>query len=377
MTGALCVGTFWVKGLENGEKLSLSLTFGALFGVVLQRSRFCFFCLWRDWLDHCDPRGLLGIIAALAVGIAGYTVLFGAWMPDPFGSRLPPDAHIGPVGPVLVLAGLAFGAGMAVSGSCLSAHLYRLGEGSPTAPFALAGSGIGFGIGFLTWNSLYLASVSDSPVLWLPRWIGYGGSLVLSLGLLAAAAVWLLQSLPPAQEVMPRPSVREAVFVRRWPTWLGGLAVGALGMVAYLRVSPLGVTSEIGARSREVANALGILPQRLEGLDGFRGCATVIRDALFTPNGMFITGLILASLAAAIAAGQFKPARPSAGQIGRGLLGGILLGWGAMTGLGCSIGTFLSGIMAGAISGWVFGITMFAGVTVTLLLGRRLGVLTP
>ena len=56
--------------------------FGALFGFVLQRSRFCFLCVWRDLLDRGDPRGVLGILAALAVGMAGYAVVFGAWLPD-------------------------------------------------------------------------------------------------------------------------------------------------------------------------------------------------------------------------------------------------------------------------------------------------------
>ena len=60
----------------------------------------------------------------------------------------------------------------------------------------------------------------------------------------------------------------------------------------------------------------------------------------------------------------------------RGLVGGVLLGFGAMIGLGCSIGTFLSGIMAGAVSGWVFGAAMLAGVTATLLVGRRIGLLS-
>ncbi|WP_375409364.1 YeeE/YedE thiosulfate transporter family protein, partial [uncultured Methylobacterium sp.] len=117
----------------RGANLSLSLILGALFGFVLQRSRFCFLCHWRDFLDARDPRGILAILAALAVGIVGYTVVYGAWMPDPSGTRLPPGAHIGPVSPILLAAGLSFGAGMAISGSCISAHLYRLGEGSPTA----------------------------------------------------------------------------------------------------------------------------------------------------------------------------------------------------------------------------------------------------
>ena len=46
-----------------------------------------------------------------------------------------------------------------------------------------------------------------------------------------------------------------------------------------------------------------------------------------------------------------------------------------MTGLGCSVGTLLSGIMAGALSGWVFGIATFAGAGATLWLGRRTGLL--
>ncbi|WP_407525346.1 YeeE/YedE family protein [Methylobacterium oryzisoli] len=378
VAGGLAAWAWWLSGQPGGTRLSLSLAFGALFGFVLQRSRFCFYCQWRDLLVGGDPRGLLGILAALAAGAAGYAVVLGAWMPDPSGTRLPPDAHVGPVGPVLVLAGAVFGAGMAVSGSCISAHLYRLGEGSPTAPFALAGTALGFVLGFATWNPLYLASVSEAPVVWLPRHLGYAGSLALALGLLAALAWPLLHRLP-APEWAAGPRTRSdplrAVFTGRWPVWLGGLAVGAIGTVAYLRVGPLGVTAEIGGRARQVAGATGLLPDRLEGLDTFRGCATAVRDAVLTPNGSFIAGLVLASFAAALAAGQFRPVRPTSGQALRGLFGGVLLGWGAMTGLGCSVGTLLSGIMAGALSGWVFGLAMFAGAAGTLWLGRRKGLL--
>ncbi len=374
LAAVLAAGAWHLSGEAGGSRLALSLVFGALFGFVLQRSRFCFLCVWRDVLDHGDPRGVLGILAALAAGMAGYAVVFGAWLPDPSGTRLPPGAHIGPVGPVLALAGLAFGAGMAVSGSCLSAHLYRLGEGSATAPFALLGAALGFVLGFLTWNPLYLAGIAEAPVTWLPRHLGYGGSLVAGLAVLAGLALWLLRRWPPP----PPPSAAvpdplHAVFVARWPTWLGGLAVGAIGTLAYLRLGPLGVTAELGGRSRQGAAALGLLPERLEGLDGFRGCATALRDGLLTPNGLFVGGLVVASFAAALAAGQFRPARPGRGHVLRGLSGGLLLGWGAMTGLGCSIGTLLSGIMAGALSGWVFGIAMLVGITVTLRLGRRLG----
>ena len=358
----------------GGGGLQLALILGAAFGFVLQRARFCFFCIWRDWQDRRDADGLLGVLAALAVGITGYTLIFGAWLPDPSGPRLPPTAHIGPLGLAGLAGGLAFGAGMAISGSCISAHLYRLGEGSAASLIALAGVVLGFTLGFLAWNPLYLSVVSASPVIWLPRHLGYGGALVLTLAVIAGLALWLMQARRPAAA----PAVRSvaplaAVFVARWPAALGGLAVGAIGTAAYFRVAPLGVTAEIGSRSRQAAGALGWLPQRLEGLDTLRGCATIVTDALLTPNGLFVAGLVAAALAAGLLAGAFRVRRPSAAEALRAFSGGILLGFGAMIGLGCTVGTLLSGIMAGAASGWAFAAALIAGTSATLAIGRRLG----
>ncbi|MDO9412739.1 MAG: YeeE/YedE family protein [Pseudolabrys sp.] len=379
VSAALLVALLFVAYALHGAGqagLSLSLIFGAAFGIVLQRSRFCFFCNFREWYDDGDARGLIGIIVALAVGVVGYTVVFGSWLPDASTGRLPPDAFIGPVSYVLVLAGLAFGAGMAISGSCVSAHLYRLGEGSPTSPFALIGTVVGFILGFLSWNTLYLGAVAEAPSVWLPRWLGYAGALLAALVVLAAVA-WLLSL--RARNTVSSPAHDDQwrkIFVERWPAWIGGAIVGVLGTAAYLRVGPLGVTAEIGGRARQAGTALGIVPQRLEGLDTLRGCITVVRDALLSNNGVFIIALVVAAFAAAFTAGQFKPSWPSGGQITRGLTGGVLLGWGAMTGLGCTVGTFLSGVSAGALSGWIFGAAIFASVAATLFVGRRVGLLS-
>lgn len=371
---ALAAGAFALHG--RGEAgLALSLVFGAIFGVVLQRARFCFFCMFRDWFDGRSADGLYGLAVALAVGMAGYTVVFGAWLPDASTGRLPPNAFIGPVSIALVLAGLAFGSGMAISGSCISAHLYRLGEGSPTAPFALIGSAAGFVLGFVSWNPIYLAIISDAPIVWLPRWLGYAGALMAGLAVLALLAFTLSRTSRRQKTDSPNADFWQKVFIRRWPAWIGGMVIGMLGTASYLRVAPLGVTAEIGGRARQFANALGIVPLRLEGLDTLRGCVTVLREALLTNNGVFVGALVLASFAAALTAGQFKPAFPTAGQMTRGLLGGLLLGWGAMIGLGCTVGTLLSGIMAGAASGWIFGVSVFVAIALTLSLGRRAGLL--
>lgn len=352
---------------SGGRALAFAAGLGALLGVVLQRSRFCFYCHARDYFERGDARGLLAIVAALAVGTLGMHVVMTGWLPVPLPGRLPPDAHIGPVSWALVLAGLAFGLGMVVSGSCISAHWYRLGEGSPTAPFALVGSAAGFVLGFNTWNALYSATIATAPVVWLPHHLGYAGSAALQLGLLAGIAVLLWRRLPAEGAPLPRAASFGAalrrVFVGRWPAVWGGVAVGAIAVIVVLRLRPLGVTAALGSAARTVGEHQGLVPARLEGLDTFGGCATAVLEYFWqTPNALLIAGIVAGALAAALASGQFTPRRPSLRQAVRGLGGGVLLGWGAMTGLGCTVGNLLSGTMAGALSGWVFGAAVLFAV---------------
>lgn len=356
--------------------LVFSLLSGAAFGIVLQRSRFCFLCNFRDFMNERNADGLIAIIVALAAGVLLYAAVMMAWVPVPQPDRLPPNAHIGPVGAVLVIGALVFGIGMAISGSCLSAHLYRLGEGSPTSPFALVGAAVGFYLGFLSWNVLYLASVSESRPVWLPQSLGYAGTVAVSL----AALLGLLLIVAGLSRQRPKTGavgagltgLGRSVFVERWPPVVAGLAVAAISAIAYFRVAPLGVTAELGSLVRTAAASSGTLPDTLLGLDTLRGCATVVKETLLSPNGLFVMGLVGGSFAAAVVAGQFKPAWPTGGQIVRGLAGGVLMGWGAMVGLGCTVGVLLSGIHAGALSGWIFLVACTAGVWLGLAAMARL-----
>lgn len=354
---------------ELGRPLPLALLLGGAFGWVLQRTRFCFFCLTRDWIDHRDPRGLVAVLAALAVGLLGYAAILGAWLPNPLGGRLPPDAHVGPVSMTLAIGAFVFGLGMAASGSCISAHLYRLGEGSGGSVVALLAAAVGFVVGFLSWNTLYLRDVQSAPVVWLPAHFGYGGALVLQLGVLAALAAWLMRAGWPAGA--PSASPAAAIWRDRWPAPLGGVLVGVIATIAYLRVGPLGVTAELGSLSRTAAYAAGLLPGQLLGLDGLAGCATVVKQALVSRNGVFVLGLVLAALTAALIAGDWRPNLPAARDLPRLVLGGLMLGWGAMVSLGCTVGVLLSGIMAGAASGWVFAVFCFLGTWLGWLARRR------
>ena len=377
LLAALAVAAHSLAGDIANVRPGLALIFGAVFGFVLQRSRFCFLCHARDLVEERDARGALAILLALAVGAAGYALVMSQWLPVPAPGRLPPTAHVGPVSAALAAAAFLFGLGMAISGSCISAHLYRLGEGSPTAIFALFGALLGFGIGFATWNGLYLSTISEAPVLWLPHSLGYGGSLLLTLAVLAALAAaalsWAGASAPEPRQPLGLRAAATAIFVKRWPAAAGGAAVGVISVAYYLRVAPLGVTAELGSIARTAATGAGFAPDTLFGLDGFRGCATAVKSFLVSENGLFVGGLIVASFGSALIAGQFKPRLPNWGDVWRGTAGGVLMGWGAMTALGCTVGVLLSGIHAAAAAGWVFLIFCFAGVVAGLGLRRLTG----
>ncbi len=348
-----------------GAKASLSLLIGAALGIVFQRGRFCFFCILRDFIENRDSTGMFAIVTALAVGAVGYAVVFGAFLPNTFTNRLPPGAHIGPVSWVLVAAGVAFGLGMALSGACISGHLYRLGEGYTRAPIALLGSLVGFGLGFFTWQSVYLGTISKAPTAWLPATFGYGGSLILYGVIFAAVAIFLLRYLPklPVRnaETLTLHGIWDRVINQRWNPLATGALVGGIGMVAYFRIEPLGVTSQLSSLSRTVLDNAGLLADRLNGLDTFAGCAAVVIQTI-TENGWLIGGMVLGSFGVVLLAKRFKLSELTVKGSFTALLGGVLMGWGSMLALGCTVGVLLSGISAFAISGWVFAFAVFIGV---------------
>lgn len=362
---------------EYGPSATWALVSGALFGYLLQRSRFCFYCGLHEWIVNRSGNGVLGLLAALAAGSIGYLIIFGAWVPYADAGFLPARAHIAPVGWHLLIGGGAFGLGMALSGSCLSAHLYRLGEGSVLSPFALLGAVGGFILGFRTWPFFYSRMVSEASVNWLPASWGYFGALMVQLAVIAGLALFVWYRSVPATNPEPKPrtiqELCQGFFVRRWPHWLGGLGVGMLGAAAYLRADPLGVTAELSRLSRQLGDHWQWIPSRLPGLDRLRGCAPVDVEVALSANALFVIGLVAAGFIGALVAGQVEPSLPKPRRFVLALLGGVLLGFGSMISLGCTIGTLLSGIHAFSVSGWLFGAAMVAGVWGGIVIMKRIG----
>jgi uncharacterized protein len=363
VAGVIVLGLFtWAyllsSNTETGGRASFSLLIGLALGIVFERGRFCFFCIFRDSIESRKNSGFLSVIVALAVGAIGYAIVFGMYLPDTSGEYLPPNAHIGPTSWVLAIAALAFGFGMALSGACISGHLYRIGQGSLRAIPALIGALIGFGLGFITWNTLYLRAIQEAPTLWLPHYIGYAGSLAVTLAALGVIAYFLLKS---NTESAPERANGLAVLRSKFSPATTGALVGIIGTIAYMRIEPLGVTRQLSAISRKEFEKQSLLPETINGLDTLAGCVGLVADTI-TNNGWLIIGFVLASFAAALSGNRFKFEIPTVRNSSTALVGGVLMGWGSMTALGCTVGVLLSSTQAFAISGWVFFIFAFLGV---------------
>ena len=367
MIAALLLLAFILSSNTSNSTAPISLLIGMSLGLLLERGRFCFFCIFRDGIEDKNTTPFLSVLVAIATGSIGYALIFGQFLPDTSTDRLPPGAHIGPVSWVLVVAAFAFGIGMSLSGACISGHLYRLGQGYLRAIPALIGTLIGFVLAFLSWNWLYLNAISDAPTIWLPHYVGYSGALLITLSallLLAFIAIRRGTNSDPIRKVSAAPlslsGTLKNLITERWSPIATGAIAGVLGTIAYLRVEPLGVTRQLSTTARTFMDSNKIGPESLVGLDRMAGCVAVVAEAI-TNNGWLVIGIIGTSFAAALAGGRFKFSRLTPTNSATALIGGILLGWGSMTSLGCTIGVLLSGTQAFALSGWVFFAFVFLG----------------
>ncbi len=356
-----------------GREAAFTLWIGVALGLVLQRSRFCFFCNLREALEEREPRPVAAILLALAVATLGAVTIFSIWIPDASAGYLPQRGHLSPAAWPMLAGGLVFGLGMAFSGSCISAHLYRLAEGSSLSLVALATALLGFSLGDLFWNPLYLSSYRTAEVIWLPRYLGFGGAVAAQLVVLGLLGLWVWKRQRTTSPEEPsEDSVSDAIFVHRWPWWVGGTAVGVIASVALLRTQPLGVTAELSRLGHALALAGGWSPERLEGLEGLRGCIITTPTAFLSQNAILLLGLVGGSLIASLAGGHFEWVKPKWSRAIGAAAGGILLGVGARMALGCTIGTLLGGISALSLSGWVFAVGVVGGVFAGLGIRRRI-----
>lgn len=348
------------------------LVAGLAFGVALQRGELSMVRAWRDLIVLRDSDQLLGFTLALAVAAAlTLAGLLGVGAVSP-----PALARIGPVSWMLPVAAFAFGVGAVIARGSLMVHLRRLGEGSLVAVPALIATFVGVVIALAHWPWTHAHALAGAPTVWLPERIGLAATLALELAVLAifAALLWRFRASRCGD---PR-SVFGRLLVDPWPAAPACLLVGVVVALCYAAGEPLGLTGECAAMARWVATGLGLAPHDLPALDhGIGGLVVPLRGPGFSGHVVIVTGVVAGALAAALGSGRFAVTGMTMREAVEMAAGGLLIGWGAMTGLGTVTGAILSGIAVGALSGWVFLVFASLGIVLALLLDRRAAVIGP
>ena len=162
------------------------LLFGAAFGVIFQRSRFCLVRAFREPFLTGDASHTRVAALAIVVSTLGFAILKFTDLKDK-GDWVFPAAGVG-----ALLGGALFGVGMTIAGGCGAGSIWRAGEGQvklwvAVGCFALAASAA----------RLALAQTGAldklGAAVFLPAWLGWGGALVVTVAVMAAwaaAATW-------------------------------------------------------------------------------------------------------------------------------------------------------------------------------------------
>jgi uncharacterized membrane protein YedE/YeeE len=177
------VGLAFVYAGAGYAPQGVFLLFGAVFGVVFQRSRFCLVRAFREPFMTGDGEHTRAAALALVISMLGFAILKYTDLKDR-GEWVFASAGVG-----ALLGGLMFGAGMVVAGGCGAGSIWRAGEGqvklwATVVCFALGAS--------LTRLGLARTGLGDrlGVAVFLPAWVGWGGAIVLVIAVMAAWAAF-------------------------------------------------------------------------------------------------------------------------------------------------------------------------------------------
>ena len=328
--------------------LAFALAF--VFGAVAHRVSFCTMGAITDVVNFGDWRRMRMWILAIAVGIAGTALLQGAGLIDTSktiytGAKVPWLSHL--------VGGFLFGFGMTLASGCGSKTLIRAGAGNLKSLIVMVFLGAAAymtlkGV-FAPWRVNGLdavrvdvgAATSDLPALAIAAGVARSVRVWLPLVIAGALAVFIFAD----REFRTTPELV-----------VGGLVIGAVVVGGWYVSGHLGYLAEDPQTLEEkfVATNSG----RMESYSFVAPVAYLLELLmLWTDQSRIVTfgvagvlGLVAGSAAMALATRTFRwEGFASVEDIGNHVAGAILMGFGGVTALGCTIGQGLSGISTLAV----------------------------
>ncbi len=295
---------------------------GILFGIILQRGRLCFNSAIRDLKLFKDNY----LWKAVMFGIAIETLLF-HFMAQVGWIHLNPKPFM-PLGNII--GGLLFGFGMVLAGGCASGVTYRSGEGLTTAWLAAIFYGLfatASKTGFLKPLVKFLHGpaykVETAGGLYLKGKVGPTIANTLNMNpwipaiIFAALLLWYVFGTKTSQR-----------SGKGFSWYATGFLVALVGGLGYY------TSAHFGGRTYP----LGITGGWISVFKTFAG-------GKLSWEGAEVLGIVIGAFIAALASKEFKLRMPrNPVTYLQVVVGGALLGIGAVTAGGCNIGHFFSGV---------------------------------
>ena len=329
-----------------------------VFGAVAQRASFCTMGAITDVVNFGDWRRMRMWLLAIAVAIAGAGCLQAAGVIDVEKSiytsaDVPWLSH--------VVGGLLFGAGMTLASGCGSKTLIRLGAGNLKSLIVLivlaAAAYMTLKGAFAPARAFVLdpvrfnvgAPASDLPAIFTSWGLSAGVHWWLPLVVAGAIAVFVFAS----RDFRTTPELI-----------VGGLVVGAVIVGGWYVSAHLGHVAEDPATLEEKFFATN--SGHAESFSFVAPTAYLLELLmLWTDKSRVVTfgiagvlGMIAGSLTMALATRSFRwEGFADAEDVGNHLVGGVMMGFGGVTALGCTIGQGLTGVSTLAVGSFL---TLFA-----------------
>jgi uncharacterized membrane protein YedE/YeeE len=332
----------------------------AIFGAVGNKTHFCTMGAVSDWVNMGDTSRLRMWLLAMAVALLGSSALHLAGIVD-----LSKSIYPGPNFTWLshIVGGFLFGVGMTLGSGCGSKTLIRVGAGNLKSLVVYIFLGIA---AYMTLRGLFGAfrvGVLEKASLTLPQ----GQDLPTLLGLSRALLALLIGGAIIAFVYASRQ------FRSSFDYTLGGVVTGLVVVGGWYVSGHLGHIEEDPNTLQEafVATNTG----RMESFSFVAPFAFTLEYLmLWTDKSKIITygiasaaGVIAGSAVYALATRTFRwEGFRDAEDTANHIVGGVLMGFGGITALGCTIGQAISGFSTLALGSILTFVAILAGSAATM-----------